>query len=296
MQGADRPGRANPPLAALLTVTASAFVAGTMLLAKMIGTGQFGPPLHPLQIRQGRFMVALAAFACLAAAMRPRLTRPALGMHALRSGFGWGGVTLMFAAAAFIPLSDASAISFLNPVFAMLLAIPLLGETVGRVRWSAALIALTGAAILLRPTPGSFQPAALLALAAALSLGAEIIVIKRLSRAEGAMQILLLNNVFGFAISTCAALLVWQAPTGAQWLALIGIGLLMATAQICFINAIAMADASFVSPFWYATLVFATGYDFAVFGTRPGAVSILGAAVILAGGGLLAWREARLRP
>ena len=110
------------------------------------------------------------------------------------------------------------------------------------------------------------------------------------------MQILLLNNVFGFAISTCAALLVWQAPTGAQWLALIGIGLLMATAQICFINAIAMADASFVSPFWYATLVFATGYDFAVFGTRPGAVSILGAAVILAGGGLLAWREARLRP
>ena len=136
MQGADRPGRANPPLAALLTVTASAFVAGTMLLAKMIGTGQFGPPLHPLQISQGRFMVALAAFACLAAAMRPRLTRPALGMHALRSGFGWGGVTLMFAAAAFIPLSDASAISFLNPVFAMLLAIPLLGETVGRVSYS----------------------------------------------------------------------------------------------------------------------------------------------------------------
>ena len=61
------------------------------------------------------------------------------------------GVTLMFAAAVYIPLSDATAISFLNPVFAMIFAIPFLGERVGKWRWIAAAISITGAIILLRP-------------------------------------------------------------------------------------------------------------------------------------------------
>ncbi|MEL7205164.1 MAG: EamA/RhaT family transporter, partial [Pseudomonadota bacterium] len=60
------PRAPNPPLAALLTLLAAAFVAGTTLLAKALGTGSFGswdlgPPLHPLQISQGRFLFALIA-------------------------------------------------------------------------------------------------------------------------------------------------------------------------------------------------------------------------------------------
>lgn len=202
----------------------------------------------------------------------------------------------MFAAAAFIPLSDATAISFLNPVFAMMLAIPLLGEKVGPVRWSAAGVALIGAAILLRPSPDSFNPAALLALAAALSMGIEVIFIKRLSGKEGALQILLLNNLFGVVISTVAVLMVFKLPSLPQLMGLAALGFLMAAAQTCFINAIARADASFVSPFWYATLVFAALYDALVFGVLPDWVSVLGAVVILTGAGLLAWREARIRP
>ena len=68
----------------------------------------------------------------------------------------------------------------------------------------------------------------------------------------------------------------------------------MAMAQACFVNAMARADASFVAPFSYATLIFAALYDAVVFGTRPDAVSWMGALVILSGAGLLAWREARL--
>jgi len=83
-------------------------------------------------------------------------------------------------------------------------------------------------------------------------------------------------------------------PSPAQWAALAAIGALMATAQVFFINAMARADASFIAPFSYATLIFATLYDALVFGTRPDAVSWLGAVVILSGAGLLAWREARL--
>ncbi|MDJ0823466.1 MAG: DMT family transporter [Paracoccaceae bacterium] len=286
----------NPPLAAALTLLASAFVAGTTLLAKALGTEVLGPPLHPFQISQGRFLFALMAFSLAALVLRPTLRAVAWHMHSLRVLFGWGGVTLMFAAAAFIPLSDATAISFLNPIVAMLLAIPLLGERVGPIRLIAAAIGFTGAMILLRPTPEAFQPAALLALGAAFALGCEVIVIKRLTGREGAMQILLVNNIIGVVIASLAAVWVWITPTPAQWLALAGIGLLMASAQACFINAISRADASFVSPFWYATLIFAGLYDFLVFAVLPDVVSILGTLIIVTGAGLLAWREARLRP
>ncbi|WP_238363935.1 DMT family transporter [Mesobacterium pallidum] len=289
------PRAQNPALAALLTLCASAFAAGTTLLAKAIGSGALGPALHPLQVSQGRFLFAFLLIGSFTLASRTRISRPAWGTHLLRSSFGWGGVTLMFAAAALIPLSDATAISFLNPVFGMMLAIPLLGEKVGPVRWSAAAVALIGAAVLLRPAPGSFQPAALLALGAAVSLGIELIFIKRLSGREGPVQILLVNNGIGLTIATLAMLAVWQPPTMAQWAALAGIGALMASAQVCFVNAMARADASFVSPFFYATLVFATLYDFAIFGVAPDLVSTLGMALILGGAGLLAWREGRIR-
>lgn len=288
--------RPNPPLAAVLTLCASALVAGTTLFAKMLGTDTLGAPLHPLQVSQGRFLFALMAFSTAALVLRPRFTRPAWSTHVLRVLCGWGGVSFMFAAAAFIPLADATAISFLNPVVGMLLAVPFLGEKVGRVRISAAVIALVGAMVLLRPTPQAFQPAALLALGAALCLGAEVVVIKRLSGREGAFQILLINNFIGACIASLAALAVWQMPTPSQWAALAGLGLLMASAQTCFLQAIRRADASFVAPFWYAALIFAALYDFLLFAEVPDAVSALGALIIVSGAGLLAWREARLRP
>jgi drug/metabolite transporter (DMT)-like permease len=290
------PKAQNPFLAAMLTLLASSFAAGTTLLAKMLGTDTLGPALNPLQISQGRFIFALLAFSVAATVLRLRFTPIAWKAHTLRVVFGWGGVTLMFAAATIIPLSDATAISFLNPVIGMLLAIPLLGERVGPVRLTAASIALVGAMILLRPTPDAFQPAALLALGAAVSLGCEVIIIKRLSGREGPMQILLINNVIGVGIASAAAVWVWIAPTAAQWMALAGIGFLMAAAQACFINAIARADASFVGPFFYATLAFSALYDFAVYGVRPDAISILGTIIILCGAGLLMWREGRIRP
>lgn len=286
----------NPVLAALFILAATAFIAGSTLFAKTLGTDTFGAPLHPLQVSHGRFLFALALFGSGALVLRPRIERVHWRLHLGRTGAGWASVTLLFASVAFIPMSDATALSFMNPVFAMLLAIPLLGEQVGRLRWGAAAIALVGALILLRPTPASFQPAALMALGAALAMGMELIFIKMLAGRERMFQVLLINNLIGVCIASAAVVPVWQAPTPAQWGALAGVGLLMACAQICYINGVARADASFVAPFNYATLVFAAGYDFAVFGVRPTPVSMLGAAVILTGALLLAWREARRRP
>jgi drug/metabolite transporter (DMT)-like permease len=276
-------------------LTATAFIAGTMVMAKSLGTDLLGPALHPLQVSHGRFLFAFAAIATAASVFRPKIANPHWGLHIGRTVFGWGGVTLMFAAVAYIPLSDATAISFLNPVFGMLLAIPLLGEHVGRWRWLAAFMALIGALILLHPGPETFQAAGLLALGAAMIMGMELIFIKKLANREPSFQILLVNNAIGLCIATLAVLPVWVMPTMAQWGALAGLGFLMATAQACFVNAVARADASFVTPFSYVTLIFATLYDLLIFNVWPDWVSGLGALIILSGASLLAWRERRIR-
>nr|WP_170539034.1 DMT family transporter [Ruegeria arenilitoris] len=285
----------NPALAAVLIFCASAFIAGTTLLAKALGTETLGPPLHPMQISHGRFLFAFVVIVTAVGVLRPQLRRPHWGLHIGRTSFGWTGITLMFASVAYIPIADATAISFLNPVFAMVLAIPLLKESVGPWRWLAAAVALTGAIILLRPTPDSFQPAALLALAAAAVIGMELIFIKKLSGRESPIQILLINNAMGLTIASIAVATVWQPPSPAQWAALAGIGFLMACAQACFVNGMARADASFVAPISYATLIFAALYDFAVFRVVPDWVSLLGSGVILTGALILVWREARAR-
>jgi drug/metabolite transporter (DMT)-like permease len=285
----------NPALAASLIGVATAFIAATTLFAKALASDAFGPALHPVQISHGRYVFAFIALAMVATIMRPKLGAPNWRLHIVRTSFGWAGVTLMFASVAFIPLADATAISFLNPVFGMMLAIPLLGERVGPIRWSAAIIALIGALVLLRPTPDSFQIAALLPLGAAICLGFELIFIKKLTGRENPFQVLLTNNFVGVIISTLAVLPFWITPTLAQWGILALIGMFMAVAQACFVNAMARADASFVAPFSYATLIFATLYDLIFYDVFPDAITWLGAGIIIAGAVLLAVREAQLR-
>ena len=99
----------------------------------------------------------------------------------------------------------------------------------------------------------------------------------------------------GLTIATVAVSFVFQMPTPQQWAALAAIGVLMACAQACFVNGMARADASFVAPISYATLIFAAFYDFAVFQVVPDSVSMIGSAIILTGGLILVWREARQR-
>lgn len=285
--------RSHPLVAVGFMLAATAFIAGTTLLAKLAGAGEAG--LHPLQISQGRFLFAFLGFWTAAAVLRPRFTTPAVKVHVARTLAGWAGVTGMFAAVQFIPLSDATAITFLNPVFAMILAFLVLRERVGPWRWLAAAIAFTGALILIRPGPGSFEPGALIALGAAAFMGTEITILKALTGREKPFQILLINNSLGVVIATLAALFVWRWPSPEQWLILAALGLMMAGAQSLYIQGLRRADASFVMPFSYATLVFATLYDFGVFRVVPDALSFTGAGIILAGGILLAWREGRRR-
>ncbi|MEM6729572.1 MAG: EamA family transporter, partial [Pseudomonadota bacterium] len=173
-----------------------------------------------------------------------------------------------------------------------ILAIPLLKERVGPWRWAAAALALIGALILLRPT-GAIEIGAAIAIAGAAIMGLELICIKRLTGLEEPLQMLTINNAIGLAIASAAVSFVWQSPAPAAWLPLAGVGLFMVAGQALFLQAMRAADASFVAPFGYCVLIFATAYDYAIYATVPDAVSWAGMAIIVAGAALLAWREAR---
>ncbi|MCC5972402.1 MAG: DMT family transporter [Pararhodobacter sp.] len=289
--------------AALSMVVATAFFASTTLLAKALGSGALGEPVHALQISHARFvfgclavLIVVALLPRRAVAQNARNGAPQWGLHLARTVLGWLGGALLFAAAAQMALTDANALSFLSPVATMLFAIPLLGEKVGRWRWTAAGLAMLGALVLLRPGAGVIQPAALLALGAALAFGLEGIFIKKLTNREAPRQILVVNNLIGVAIATLAVIAVFQMPVGVgQWAALAGVGVLMVAGQVLFLLAVARADASYVAPFFYLVLVWAALFDIAVFGVWPDWVTVSGGAIVVSGGLIMAWREARLR-
>ncbi|MEO1612382.1 MAG: DMT family transporter [Pseudomonadota bacterium] len=283
----------TPILAALMMIVCCAFIAASTFFAKMLGTGAIGEAMHPFQIVFGRYFFALAALAPFFLASRQSLRGAPLRLYGARAVCGTGAVTGLFAAATLIPLAEATAISFLNPVFAMILAIVFLGERVGRIRWIAAAIALTGGLILIRPGTAALQIGALIALGAALLMAGEIIFAKLLARTEGVVRLLVLTNLIAVCLATLGSVFVWRAPTGLEWGLLIAVGVTMVTAQALFMATIKIADASFATPFLYGTLVFAAAYDFIWFGVVPAPVAFAGAALIVAGAVLLALREAR---
>ncbi|MEQ8603092.1 MAG: DMT family transporter [Marivibrio sp.] len=279
-----------------------AFIAGSTLCAKALGAArlieiegllQEAARMHPLQIAFGRFFFGFLLLLPFALWRRPSLKGAPWRLHVARVAAGWAGVSLMFAAVSVLPLADATAISFLNPLFAMVFALLFLGERVGPWRWTAAAIAFAGAAVVTRPGTAAFDPAALLALAAAAAIGLELLFIKMLSDREPILRILLINNGLAALIAGAAALFVWRAPSAEQWLLMAGTGVFMVTAQSLNLRGMAVAEASFIAPFFYATLLYAALYDWLFFAEVPAWTTGLGAALIVGGAMILGWRERR---
>jgi len=284
--------RLHPSTQSILLVLVSvALFAMLSLVAKLLGTDTLGPPLHPMQISAARFIVALLGLAVVFSFRPVRFDNVPWGLHLRRGIAGWCGVTSLFAAAILIPLADATAISFLSIIVTMALSVLMLHERAGPRRWIAAAVALAGALLITRPGTSAFQPAALIALLAAIFIGFEIIFIKQLSGREPLLRILVINNLIGAAISVAVVGFVWQAPSAPQWLLIGLIGSLMIGVQATNILAMRGGDASFVAPFWYATPAFAAVFDYLVFHQSVSAISAIGILLIVGGGLIISWRE-----
>lgn len=275
----------------LLVLFSVALFALLSLVAKLLGTDTLGPPLHPMQISAARFIFALVCLGMVYAFRPVRFDHVPWGLHLRRGIAGWCGVTCLFAAAIVMPLADANAVSFLSIIVAMALSMWMLKEKTGPRRWAAALMALLGALLITRPGTASFQPAAMIAVLAAVFIGFELIFIKQLSGREPVLRILIINNLIGATISAAVIGFVWQSPSAAQWLLMVLIGSLMIGVQATNILALQRGDASFIAPFWYATPAFAAVYDFLVFSQGIVTSSLIGIVMIVSAGVIISWRE-----
>lgn len=267
-------------------------LAITTVLARALGPQIAGDAaLHPIQIAWARFFFAACTIVPIATLRGVRLNDTPWLLHLGRIGLGLGGITAMFAAVGLMVLTDATAISFLSPLFSMIFAIIFLRESIGPWRWLAAGIAFTGAMVLIRPGLETFQPAALIALSAACLLGAELIFIKKLSGREWPLKILAINNGVAALLISIAVIFIWKPPTPMQWVMLVALGVIMVSVQTLFLKGIALAEANVAAPIFYTTLIFATVYGWIVFGEVPGIYSLIGAGLIVSGALLLTWRE-----
>ena len=267
----------------------SLFIGGTTMIAKLLGTDLLGKPLNPMQISHSRFLFAFILIFIFFFKTKSKIIKPNYKIHLSRTFCGWIGITILFGASSIIPVSDATALIFINPIFTMILAIPFLGEEVKPIKWLAVAITFIGAIVLIRPENNllEIQFVYILLIFGALALGLESIFIKILTIKEKPKQILLINNGIGLMISSIPIYFIWISPNIKQILALFFVGALMLCAQICFIQAMKRSEAHFVAPFFYFTLIFVCIYDFFIFQILPDKISIIGTTLIIVGGIIL---------
>ena len=219
-----------------------------------------------------------------------------LGLQLLRSlflvlatlGF-WGGLR-------YLPLAEASSITFLAPTFVVLLSWPLLHERATRARRIASTVGFIGILILLRPGSSILHPAVLLLLGSALANALYQLLTRKLLDESihatlfysASVGTLALSLALPFTTSVAHVLAVGIGP-------LVLLGLLAGIGHRCITQAYLRASASLLSPFTYLQILWATAFGFFLFGQHPDALSAIGMAVVVASGVGLALWERRVR-
>lgn len=199
-----------------------------------------------------------------------------------------------FSGLRFLPLAEASAISFLAPLFIVLLSGPLLGEKVSAARWAAVGTGFAGILLVTRPGSAAFHPASLLMLAMAFCNALYQILTRKLI-GEPVYTTLFYAASAG-AIAFTAALPFFEPlhlQSAFDALLFVALGVFAGLGHWCMISAFLSAQASQLTPFTYLQMAWPLTFGWLFFGQFPDRVSIVGIAIIAAAGVWLAWQERR---
>jgi drug/metabolite transporter (DMT)-like permease len=285
-----RIARAPGNLRGALWMAFAAFVfAGMNALIKSVGHD-----LHGFEIAFFRSLFGFVALVPMIAAsggwaiFRTRN----LKMHGLRALFG--GITMLcfFYAMTRLPLANATALSFSQPLFMLALAPVLLQERVGWHRALAAAVGFCGVAIAAGPGTAGFTVASFAAVAGAVSMAFAMVCVKKLSVTDRPLAILAYFSASTVFTTLPPTLTVWKTPDTTQllWLALIGgLGSL---GQYLYVRAYRVGEASVVAPFNFLQLPFAATWGFAAFAEAPGVATLAGGGLIVASVVYIMRREA----
>jgi drug/metabolite transporter (DMT)-like permease len=229
----------------------------------------------------------------------------------LRSLMLFSGSILFGLSLAAMVIADVVAIYFVMPLIVAAAAGPVLGERVPLYRWAAMVLGFVGVLVIVRPGSGVFEPAALLALAAAVIEGlaqliARLVPTVRTSAIafyQGAVFIagsLALTVLFaGGALESdlhpSLAFMTrgWVTPTLSDFLVMLSAAPVTAAAMSLYAHGYKVAPASFVTSFEYSGILWAAFFGFLFFADVPAWTTWAGAAIVIAAGLYMLHRDSR---
>ena len=202
---------------------------------------------------------------------------------------------LNFYALRSLQLADTVSISFAMPLLVALLAGPMLGEWVGPRRLAAICVGFIGVLVVTRPGFGGFHPAMLLSLASTLCYALYGIWTRVLAAHDSSRTTMAYSSILGAVLLTPALPFFWVWPENSViWLLMAATGLFGAIGHWMLILAHRRAPAAILAPFIYTEIIWMTLLGFTVFGDVPQLWTLLGAAIVIASG-LYLWYRERMR-
>ena len=219
-----------------------------------------------------------------------RTARPWL--QAGRSVLLLGSTALNFFALKYLQLTESVSIMFATPFLVALLAGPLLGERVGPRRLAAIAVGFVGILIITRPGLGGLHPAAFLSLGGAVCYALYSIATRILAASDSSATTMFYSGFAGLLLVTPLVPFVWSLPDSALvWTMMAVVGAFGALGHWLLILAHARAPAPVLSPFIYTQIIWMIALGFVIFGDLPDRWTLIGAAIVIASGLYLLYRE-----
>ncbi len=295
--------KSRTPLGLTIWLTLPANTRGILLMSVFAGTVSLGHVIarhltqefHPMQVAFFRTFVPLVILTPILMSTGSgwwHTTRP--GLQLLRGLIGGISMLTWFYTLSLIPVADATALSFTVVIFASLGAVFLLGERMGRHRWTAIFFGLVGTLIILRPFDIGLNLGALIALVSSVLWAAALICVKILSRTESSVTIVFYSSVYFTILAGIPAAYFWITPELPQLGLLICVGLLATIAQLCMTGALKIAETTAVMPMDFTRLLWAAALGFIWFGEFPDPWTWIGSIIVFASTAYITYRENRV--
>lgn len=198
----------------------------------------------------------------------------------------------IFSAYQIMPLADATAILFMQPIMVTLLSAPLAGDKVARREWVAVFVGIGGVLLMVNPTGSGSMMGASLAFGGMILSSFSMIMQRRLSKTDPSIAIVFYTLGFSALLMAPTLAFSWVRPTGPQWVGLIAMGLASGAFQYLTVRALYHANVSTISAVSYTKMFWAIFIGFVVFNDIPSLTVIIGTAVIMLSTGL-AYRSSR---
>jgi drug/metabolite transporter (DMT)-like permease len=193
-----------------------------------------------------------------------------------------------------INLGDAITLGATGPIFVALLSGPILGEVVGRHIWIAVGLAFVGVIGVVKPTLHSAADVAAIATLGALAYSLALMWLRKIGPNESTEAIVLHFSVVAAVANLAVSIPVWVTPDTRGWFLLLGTGITGGIGQIAMTRAYSLSRAAPMSTLTYLSIVFTYLLAIPVFGERAGGLQLIGAALVILAGVILAydvWRD-----